>query len=95
MMLILDNKNTFIILLKSLINITYHINNMSEAKPIDFDKEKPFNLTLILEKTDEFIDMLEKLDIAYPVFSHAIKRTKELKYRYELVRQRKTNLFTY
>ena len=38
---------------------------MIQDKPIDFTKEKPFNLTEILKKTDEFIDMLVSLDIAF------------------------------
>ena len=67
---------------------------MAKEKPIDFNREKPFNLIEINRKTDEFISMLETLDIAYPVFSHAIKRNRELKYRYNLVRERKPKLFT-
>ena len=66
---------------------------MSREKPIDFNREKPFNYTEILNKTDEFILMLESLDIAYPVLSYTIKRNKELKYRYRLIRERKPNLF--
>jgi hypothetical protein len=68
---------------------------MTQDKPIDFTKEKPFNLTEILKKTDEFITMLESLNVAYPVFSHSIKRARELKYRYNLVRERNPKLFTY
>ena len=67
---------------------------MIQDKPIDFDKEKPFNYTEIMKKTDEFIDMLVSLDIAYPVLSHAIKRNKQLKYRYDVIRERKPKLFT-
>ncbi len=68
---------------------------MTEAKPIDFEKEQPFNYTEIIKKTDEFITMLESLNVAYPVFSHSIKRARELKYRYNLVRERNPKLFTY
>ena len=68
---------------------------MTDAKSIDFTKEKPFNLTEILQKTDEFITMLESLNVAYPVFTHSIKRARELKYRYNLVRERHPKLFTY
>ena len=68
---------------------------MVELKPIDLDMEQPFNYTEILNKTDEFIDMIVKLDIAYPVFSHTIRRLRELKYRIDLVRQRHPNLFSY
>ena len=67
---------------------------MIQDKPIDFDKEKPFNYTEIIKKTDEFIDMLVSLDIAFPVLSHTIKRTKQLHYRYDIIRQRKPKLFT-
>jgi len=52
---------------------------MNEEKPIDLNKEKSFNLTLILNKTDEFIDILEKLDILYPIFSNSIKKNKRTK----------------
>ena len=68
---------------------------MNEVKAIDLDKVQPFNLTEILKKTDEFITMLESLNVAYPVFSHSIKRARELKYRYNLVRERNPKLFTY
>ena len=68
---------------------------MTDAKPIDFEKEQPFNYTEIIKKTDEFITMLESLNVAYPVFSHSIKRARELKYRYNLVRERNPKLFTY
>ena len=68
---------------------------MTDAKPIDFEKEQPFNYTEIIKKTDEFITMLESLNVAYPVFSHSIKRARELKYRYNLVRERHPKLFTY
>jgi hypothetical protein len=68
---------------------------MVELKPIDLDMEQPFNYAEILNKTDEFIDMIVKLDIAYPVFSHTIRRLRELKYRIDLVRQRHPNLFSY
>ena len=68
---------------------------MTEAKPIDFTKEKPFNLTEILKKTDEFITILESLNVAYSVLSQSIKRARELKYRYNLVRERNPKLFTY
>jgi len=67
---------------------------MIQDKPIDFNKEKPFNYTEIMKKTDEFIDMLVSLDIAFPVLSHTIKRTKQLHYRYDVIRQRKPKLFT-
>ncbi len=67
---------------------------MIQDKLIDFNNEKPFNYTEIIKKTDEFIDMLVSLDIAYPVLSHTIKRTKQLHYRYDVVRQRKPKLFT-
>ena len=67
---------------------------MSDIKAIDLDKEKPFNYTEIIKKTDEFIDMLVSLDIAYPVLSHAIKRNKQLKYRYAIIRERKPKLFS-
>ena len=67
---------------------------MAQDKPIDFDKEQPFNYTQIIKKTDEFIDMLVSLDIAFPVLSNAIKRNKQLKYRYDIIRQRKPKLFT-
>ncbi len=43
------------------------------------NEEKPFNLTLILNKTDEFLDMLEKLDILYPIFSNSINKNKRTK----------------
>ena len=68
---------------------------MNEVKAIDLDKVQPFNLTEILKKTDEFITMLESLNVAYPVFSHSIIRARELKYRYNLVRERNPKLFTY
>jgi len=45
---------------KSLININTHFNNIDETKPIDLEKEQPFNYTEKIRKTDEFIDMLEK-----------------------------------
>ena len=67
---------------------------MTQDKPIDFEKEQPFNYTEIIKKTDEFIDMLVSLDIAFPVLSNAIKRNKQLKYRYDIIRQRKPKLFT-
>jgi len=67
---------------------------MSDVKAIDLEKEKPFNYTEIMKKTDEFIDMLVSLDIAYPVLSYAIKRNKQLKYRYDVIRERKPKLFT-
>ena len=66
---------------------------MSEVKAVDLEKEIPFNYTEIIKRTDEFIDMLVSLDIAYPVLSHTIKRTKELHYRYDIIRQRKSKLF--
>ena len=68
---------------------------MTDDKPIDYEKEQPFNYTEIIKKTDEFITMLESLNVAYPVFSHSIKRARELKYRYNLVRERNPKLFTY
>jgi len=67
---------------------------MNEVKAIDFDKEIHFNYTEIIKKTDEFIDMLVSLDIAFPVLSHTIKRTKQLHYRYDVIRERKPKLFT-
>ena len=67
---------------------------MIQDKPIDFDKEKPFNYTEIMKKTDEFIDMLVSLDIAFPVLSNAVKRNKALHYRYDVIRERKPKLFT-
>ena len=67
---------------------------MSDVKAVDLEKEKPFNYKEIMKKTDEFIDMLVSLDIAYPVLSHAIKRNKQLKYRYDVIRERKPKLFT-
>ena len=87
-------KYTFIILLKSLINNNPHFDFMIQDKPIDFDKEKPFNYTEIMKKTDEFIDMLVSLDIAFPVLSNAVKRNKALHYRYDVIRERKPKLFT-
>ena len=86
-------KNTFINHLFNIINNYFYISHMQNQKAVDLDKEKPFNYTEIIKKTDEFIDMLVSLDIAYPVLSHAIKRNKELKYRYEIIRQRKPQLF--
>jgi hypothetical protein len=68
---------------------------MQELKPIDLDKNQPYNYTEILNKTDEFIEMLLQLDIAYPVFSQKIKHLRELKYLYNLVRERHPKLFTY
>lgn len=68
---------------------------MIEIKPIDLDLNQPFNYTEIIKKTDEFIEMIEKLDFAYPIFSHTIRRLRELKYRYDLVRTRHPKLFTY
>ena len=66
---------------------------MTQDKPIDFEKEQPFNYTEIMKKTDEFIDMLVSLDIAFPVLSHSIKRNKQLHYRYDVIRERKPKLF--
>jgi len=66
---------------------------MAQDKPIDFDNAKPFNYTEIIKRTNEFIDMLVSLDIAYPILSHAIKRNKELHYRYDVIRERKPKLF--
>ena len=66
---------------------------MAEVMAVDLDKEVPFNYTEIIKKTNEFIDMLVSLEIAYPVLSHTIKRTKELHYRYDVIRQRKPHLF--
>ena len=68
---------------------------MQELKPIDLDKDRPYNYTKIINKTDEFIDMLLQLDIVYPVFSQKIKHLRELKYLYNLVRERHPKLFTY
>jgi len=90
----LKSDNTSNILLIFLINLNNQINWMNEVKAIDLDKIQPFNFTEIMKKTDEFIDMLVSIDIAYPVLSHAIKRNKELKYRYRLIRERKPKLFT-
>jgi len=67
---------------------------MIQDKPIDFNNAKPFNYTEIIKKTDEFIDMLVSLDIAFPVLSHSIKRNKKLHYRYDVIRERKPHLFT-
>ena len=66
---------------------------MVEVKAVDLDKEVPFNYTEIIKKTNEFIDMLVSLDIAFPVLSHTIKRTKELHYRFDVIKQRKPHLF--
>ena len=68
---------------------------MQELKPIDLDKERPYNYTEIINKTDEFIEMLLQLDIVYPIFSQKIKHLRELKYLYNLVRERHPKLFTY
>ncbi len=66
---------------------------MAEVKAVDLDKEVTFNYTEIINKTNEFIDMLVSLDIAYPMLSHTIKKTKELHYRFDVIRQRKPHLF--
>ena len=68
---------------------------MQNLKPIDLDKDQPFNYTAIINRTDEFIDMLSKLNVAYPIFYQKIKHLRELKYLYNLVRERHPNLFTY
>ncbi len=68
---------------------------MTFLKPIDFDNDQPYNYTAIINKTDEFIEMLIQLNVAYPIFSQKIKHLRELKYLYKLVRDRHPKLFTY
>ena len=66
---------------------------MVEVKPVDFHREKPFNYTEIIKRTDEFLEMLKLLDIAFPVLSYAIERNKELKSKYQIIREKKPKLF--
>ncbi len=66
---------------------------MSHCKPVDLKLEKPFNYKEIIRMIDEYTNMLVSLDIAFPVLSNSIKRNKELKYRIDLIRQRKPHLF--
>ena len=68
---------------------------MQTLKPIDLDKDQPYNYTAILHKTDEFLDMLLQLNVANPIFNQKIKHLRELKYLYNLVREKYPNLFTY
>jgi hypothetical protein len=67
---------------------------MSDDKPIDLDKDKPFNYTKIMERTDEFVKMLESLDIAYPILSNIINTNRDIPYRLDIIRERKPQLFT-
>ena len=63
--------------------------------PIDLDKEQPYNLTEIIRVTDDMIDMLTKLNCAYPVFYGKIKHLKECKNLYNMTRVNHPHLFKY
>lgn len=67
---------------------------MTQEQPIDFKADKPFNYNQIMKITDEFIVMLESLNIAFPVLSEIINLNRDLPERYDLIRDRKPKLFT-
>ena len=87
-MLISSNtsNNHLICLIKS----NYHSIFMN---PIDLDKDKPFNYSEILKKADEYVRMLESLNIAYPVLYNMIKTNRDFPYRLDIIKEQNPNLF--
>ena len=66
---------------------------MEEVKPIDLDKDIPFNYSEIIRRLDEFNTMLESLNIAFPNLSETIRMNKKIHYRIVLIKRYKPHLF--
>jgi hypothetical protein len=66
---------------------------MTQDRPIDFDKDKPYNYNEILKKADEYIRMLEYLNVAYPILDNIIKINRDIPYRLDIIKERNPNLF--
>ena len=54
-----------------------------------------FDYTSIINQTDEYIKMLEFLDIHLPIFNEYIMKMRELKTRFNEVREKLPDIFTY
>ena len=54
-----------------------------------------FDYNSIISQTDEYINMLEYLDIHLPIFNEYIMKMRELKTRFNEVREKLPDLFTY
>ncbi len=54
-----------------------------------------FDYSSIINQTDEYIKMLEFLDIHLPIFNEYIIKMRELKTRFNEVREKLPDIFTY
>jgi hypothetical protein len=54
-----------------------------------------FDYSSIINQTDEYIKMLEFLDIHLPIFNEYIMKMRELKTRFNEVREKLPDIFTY
>ena len=54
-----------------------------------------FDYSSIINQTDEYIKMLEFLDINLPIFNEYITKMRELKTRFIEVREKLPDIFTY
>jgi hypothetical protein len=54
-----------------------------------------FDYNSIISQTDEYIKMLEYLDIHLPIFNEYIMKMRELKTRFDEVREKLPEIFTY
>ena len=54
-----------------------------------------FDYSSIINQTDEYIKMLEFLDIHLPIFNKYIMKMRELKTRFNEVREKLPDIFTY
>ena len=54
-----------------------------------------FDYTSIINQTDEYIKMLEFLDIHLPIFNEYIMKMRELNTRFNEVREKLPDIFTY
>ena len=54
-----------------------------------------FDYSSIINQTDEYTKMLEFLDIHLPIFNEYIMKMRELKTRFNEVREKLPDIFTY
>jgi len=54
-----------------------------------------FDYSSIINQTDEYIKMLEFLDIHLPIFNEYIMKMRELKTMFNEVREKLPDIFTY
>ena len=54
-----------------------------------------FDYSSIINQTDEYIKMLEFLDIHLPIFNEYIMKMRELRTRFNEVREKLPDIFTY